>query len=395
MIAPLALRRHLLVSLVTETFPPEINGVAMTLSRLVRALVRRGHTVQVVRPSQPQRAGDVPAEELGCEELLVGGFPIPGYPSLRLGAPAGGRLKQAWRERRPDVVHIATEGPLGWSALRAAESLRLPLSSSFHTNFHDYARHYGCGFLHRPVLGYLRGFHNRTRVTMVPSLDLITDLEAAGYRNLVQLDRGVDIDLFDPAHRDPELRRTWGAEDGAPVCLLTGRVAREKNIPLALAAFAAIRAQDPRARMVVVGDGPLRAPLAAAHPAVLFTGALPNRELARHYASADLFLFPSTSETWGNVLIEAMASGLACVAYDYAAARHHVKDGVNGLAVALGDEAGFTAAALRAAGDPALRASLGVEARRTAVPIAWERVATRFEDLLGRVAEEGLEALPV
>jgi glycosyltransferase involved in cell wall biosynthesis len=147
--------------------------------------------------------------------------------------------------------------------------------------------------------------------------------------------------------------------------------------------------------MVVVGDGPLRSRLAADHPGTVFTGALPNLDLARHYASADLFLFPSTSETWGNVLVEAMASGLACVAYDYAAARHHVRDGINGLLAPVGDERTFTAAALLAGGDAALRRRLGAEARRTAIPIAWERVAGRFEELLLRVAEEGLEELPV
>lgn len=390
MIAPLALRKHLHIALVTETFPPEINGVAMTLQRLVRGLVRRGHQVEVVRPRQAADAASAREPATASAEMLVRGFPIPGYPALRLGAPAGGDLRRRWRQRRPDVVHVATEGPLGWSALQAASALELPVSSSFHTNFHDYSRHYGWPILARPVLAYLRRFHNRTRITMVPSLDLIADLEDAGYRNLVQLDRGVDLDLFDPVHRDPGLRRAWGAGEDDPVAVLSGRVAREKNIPLALRAVAALRERHPGARLVVVGDGPLRAALAGTHPWVHFTGALPNAELARHLASADLFPFPSTSETWGNVLIEAMASGLACAAFDYAAARHHLRDGENGLAVPLGDEDGFIAAVLRLGADTRLRHRFGTAARITTLGIGWERVVSRFEELLARVAEDGL-----
>lgn len=388
MIAPLSIRQRLDVSLVTETFPPEINGVAMTLSRLVSGLDRRGHAVQVVRPRQPGDLGEGTAVSERVSEVLRPGFPIPRYPHLRMGLPSGGALKKLWMQRRPDIVHIATEGPLGRSALASARALGIPVSSSFHTNFHDYSKHYGMGFLHRPVLGYLRRFHNQTACTMVPSLDLIENLEQAGYRNLVQLGRGVDTSLFSPAHRSEELRASWGVSPGDLVIIHVGRVAREKDIPHAIAAFQEIRARQPGTRMVVVGDGPMRSDLAAAHPGVRFTGVLPVHEVARHYASGDLFLFPSTSETWGNVLLEAMASGLACVAYDYAAAHQHVRHGHNGLAVPVGDRQAFNAHALTAAGSLNFISELGRNARQTTLAISWDRVVDRFADLLGRVADD-------
>ncbi|MCS6970907.1 MAG: glycosyltransferase family 1 protein [Planctomycetota bacterium] len=381
------------IALVTETYPPEINGVSMTMARLVQGLVARGHRVQVVRPRQRgeswrrRRAPAAAAAPAGerVDELLRPGLPIPGYRALRLGLPSTRALIHAWRRQRPDVVHIVTEGPLGSSALRAARALAIPVSSSYHTNFHDYARHYRVGAFAGVVESWLRHLHNRTAVTLVPSRDILERLERAGYRNCELWSRGVDVELFDPARRDPQLRAQWGAGPEDCVCLHVGRIAAEKDIPLALAAYAAIRERQARARMVVVGDGPLRAALAAKHPEVLFTGAVPTEQLAAMYASSDLFLFPSQSETFGNVLCEAMASGLPCVAFRYAAAAMHGRDGENLLAVPLGDRQAFIAAAVRLADDPALRARLGSAARQAMLANAWDRVIDRFEDVLRRL----------
>lgn len=375
----------LTIALVTETYPPDINGVSMTMARLVRGLAARGHRVQVVRPRQPGEGWHAPAADGSIEELLRPSMPIPGYRTLRLGLPSAGALIAAWRRRRPDVVHVVTEGPLGDSAVRAARALAIPLTSSYHTRFDDYARHYRIGAFTGMVEGWLRRLHNRTAVTLVPSQDLLERLERAGYRNCALWSRGVDVALFDPARRDEALRAAWGARPEDCVCLHVGRVAAEKDIPLALAAFAAIRRRQPRAQMVVVGDGPLRPALQAAHPEARFTGAVPVEELARIYASADLFLFPSQSETFGNVLCEAMASGLACVAFRYAAAAMHGRDGENLLSAPCGDRHAFVDAAVRLAGDPGLRRRLGAAARQSMLDNAWDRVVARFEDLLTRV----------
>ncbi len=372
------------LALVTETFPPEINGVAMTLGQLAAGLVKRGFEVTVHRPRQGD--SDVPVPDRPYAEVLHPGVPIPGYAMLRLGLPARGALVRAWRAARPDVVHVATEGPLGWSALSAADALGIPLASSFHTNFHSYSKHYGFAFLTRPALAYLRWFHNRTRITLSPTDELNAELTRDGFRGMRLLSRGVNTDLFSPAKRDPALRAAWGAGPDDPVFIHVSRLAAEKNYPLLFRAWEAIRAAQPRARFVVTSDGPLRKKLQRAHPWAVFTGFLEREDLARHYASADVFLYPSLTETFGNVVTESMASGLGVCAFDYAAAARYLREGENGLLAPFGDTERFLAASQRLAADARLRRSLGLVARATAENIPWSRVIDGFARDLAEVA---------
>ncbi|MGJ3243438.1 MAG: glycosyltransferase family 4 protein [Opitutales bacterium] len=333
------------IAQVTETFPPEVNGVAMTNFRLAEGLGRRGHTVTVIRPHQGRRETAIPAGygdgERPFAEWTVPGIPIPGYPGIQAGLPVYFRLRRRFREDRPDLVHIATEGPLGWAALLAARRAGVPVSSVFHTNFQLYARDYHASLLQGPTLAVLRAFHNRCATTFVPNHDLIEELRTGGCERLEFLGRGVDRDRFSPGKRDPALRQTWGVLADDPVLLYVGRAAAEKNIPLALKAFYAARRIHPRARMVVVGDGPVRRKLQRRHPGIHFAGMRYGDDLARHYASADLFLFASTTETFGNVVTEALTSGLVVLTYAYAAGRQYIRDGENGALVPLDDAEAF------------------------------------------------------
>ncbi len=382
-------RYSLHLVLVTETYSPEINGVAMTLGHLVQGLAARGHHVAVCRPRQLSEKKAAAVQIDGpVTQILLPGLPIPGYPLLRFGLPARRRLLQLWREDRPDLVHVATEGPLGHSALLAAEQMRLPVTSSFHTNFHQYARKYRIGWLHRAVAGWLRHVHNRTLRTFAPTPKLCAELAADGYRNLRVLSRGVDTALFSPARRDPALRQKWGAAPDDPVLIHAGRVAAEKNYPLLFRAYAAARAANPRLRFVLVGDGPLRAKYQAAHPECLFTGFVERRELARHYASADLYLHASVTETYGNVAAEALASGLALAGYDYAAAHELVRPGDNGLLAPLGDESAFVRAALQLATDPRLVARLRAAAPAAVRSRSWDAIIAGFEQDLAEAMTE-------
>jgi glycosyltransferase involved in cell wall biosynthesis len=326
-----AARPSLRLAVVTETWPPEVNGVALTLSRLVQGLCERNHPVQLVRPRQTM--GDRGAQDSGFEEKLMRGMPIPRYPQLKLGLPGRKALMASWSLQRPDLVHIATEGPLGWSALKAARQLRIPVTSDFRTNFHSYSQHYGLGWLRRPIAAYLRKFHNQTLCTMVPTRALCAELLSQGFERLQVVARGVDTRLFDPGLHDHTLRAHWGAGPGDLVLLVVGRLAPEKNLDLVLAAFDAMQAVHDGVRLVFVGDGPMRDALERRCPQARFMGSQTQAELARSYASADLLLFPSLTETFGNVTLEALASGLPVLAYACAAAAEWVQTDHNGWTV--------------------------------------------------------------
>ncbi len=302
-----------------------------------------------------------------------------------MGLPCMGRLVKLWKQSRPDVVHIATEGPLGRSALLAARALGLPVCSEFRTNFHAYSAHYGFGFLRGPIIGYLRRFHNATQCTMVPTQALHDDLQREGFRDLLTVARGVDVRRFDAAHRSERLRAQWGAAPDDLVVTCVGRLAPEKNLNTLVSAFEAIRREQPRARLVLVGDGPMRKELQARCPDAVFAGQRLGDDLATHYASADMFLFPSVTETFGNVTTEAMASGLAVVAFDYAAAQRLIRDGENGALVPFGDDAAFVATAVRTAADLANCRVLGARARVGVMALDWDSIAQQVEGVMASV----------
>jgi len=383
------------VAFVTETYPPEVNGVSMTVAQVVDRLRGRGHRLQLVRPRQPaDAAGD--HGDGASSDVLVRGMPIPRYPHLRLGLPAGHFLRSLWTLQRPDVVHIATEGPLGLSALRAALSLKLPVTTDFRTNFHAYSQHYGLGWFRHPIMGYLRRFHNAAAATMVPTEPLRRELEAEGFRNVSVVARGVDARRFDPARRSAALRAQWGVAPDDPVVAFVGRLAPEKNLSLLERAFAGIAAREPRAKLLLVGDGPLHAALRERLPQAVLAGQRRGDDLAAHYASADLFLFPSLTETFGNVTTEAMASGLPVVAFDHAAAAQLIEHGESGLLVPYGDAEAFRTAALELGLSRARRLALGRAARARAQLQDWDEVTGRFEAVLVQalVAQRRADARP-
>jgi len=369
------------ITLVTETYPPEINGVALTVARFANGLRARGHTVSMVRP---RRRGDA----VDAQTTLTAGLALPGYRAVRFGLPAREALCATWASRRPDVIYVATEGPLGLSAVRTANALGLPVVSGFHTNFDRYVEHYGARWLRRPVTAYLRRFHNQTTTTLVATDELRASLHALQFRNVEVLGRGVDCALFTPARRSTALRAAWGAADDDVVVTYVGRVAAEKNIDLAVDAYRSMQAIHGRLRFVVVGDGPAHERLRDAHPDLVFCGFRTGEELGAHYASADIFLFPSDTETFGAVTLEAMASGLGVVAYDYAAAREHITHGENGLLVPYRDSRAFIANAVRLISAPGLLARMRRTARATMRPLDWGRVVERFESVLMRAAAD-------
>lgn len=367
-------------SLVTETYPPEVNGVALTVAGLESGLRALGHAVEVIRPRQFE------AEARG-DELLMPGAALPRYPGLRFGLPAAGRLGAHWQRQRPDAIYVATEGPLGWSAVKAANRLGIPVATGFHTRFDDYAGRYGVGFLKPWVFAWMRRFHNSAQATLVPTLELKGFLQESGFKRPCLLRRAVDTAHFSPQRRSETVRAALGLAPEQLAVIHVGRIAPEKNLGLAVRAFRALQQLRPDARFVFVGDGPARAELSASNPDFLFTGVLRGEALAAQFASADLFVFPSLSETFGNVTLEAMASGVATVAYNYGAAREHLRDGEHGAAPPCGDEEAFIAAVRALGTDDAIRGACAERARAAVAHLSPAGVALSFASLLTDLAE--------
>ena len=367
-------------AIVTETWPPEINGVALTVQGLAHGLQRQGHSVEVIRAQRPDDAGATTPNDF--PGLLLRSAALPRYAGLRIGLPAQARLLRHWSAQRPDSIYIATEGPIGHSALSAARSLGIPACTGFHTRFDDFIGHYGFSWLAPLVFAAMRRFHNRAAATIVPTLELAEFLSARRFANVRVVRRAVDIDLFDPSRHDPVLRREWGAREDSLAVIHVGRIAAEKNLELAIDAFRRIQRNHAGARFIIVGDGPEQARMARANPDFHFAGMRRGHDLARHYASGDLFLFPSLTETFGNVTLEAMASGLPVVAFDYGAAREHIPDADCGVRVTFADAAAFVDQAVTLADDPVRLARMKVAARAAVASLCPNSAASNFADLL-------------
>jgi glycosyltransferase involved in cell wall biosynthesis len=374
-----ATRPSLRIAVVTETWPPEVNGVAMTLAKLVQGLSHRNHDVQLIRPRQTK--SESPLNDASLEEVLMRGMPIPRYPELKLGLPSKKTLVKTWTLRRPDVVHIATEGPLGWSALQAAKVLKLPVTSDFRTNFQSYSKHYGVGWLRKPIVAYLRKFHNATACTMVPTRELMRTLSENGFANLKVVSRGVDTKLFNISKRDTSLRSSWGATDNTKVLISVGRMAPEKNLDQVLKTYEALKVTGQAFKLVMVGDGPLKEQFQNRYPEIIFPGMLSQSNLAAYYASSDLFIFPSQTETFGNVTLEALASGIPVLAFDCAAARDWVQTGINGWLVAENNPEGFAAQAVNVFSSKDLLGQITLSTRQQVVHLDWDQIAEQVESV--------------
>lgn len=374
------------ICLVSETWSPDINGVAHTLVQLSRELQERGVAMQLVRPRPA--SGKARGRPPGMQaELQVRGMGIPGYRTVRIGMPASRRIRRLWQEQRPDVVYLATQGPLGWSARRVARGLGIPLVAGWHTNFDHYCSDYGLPWLAPALMRGLRHFHNGCQITLVPTRQQADELGNQGFQRLEVMGRGIDQERFSPDLRCAQLRRRWGADAHTPVALHVGRLAPEKNLTLLRETLHAMRSARPDMVQVIVGDGPARRSLEKALPEVHFTGFISPEELARHYASADLFLFPSLSETWGNVVPEAMASGLAVVSYHHAAAAELIESGSHGITVPAGNAAAFQEAAVALCQHPARWAQLGRAARLRSQACRWPAIADTFLSTLEQARE--------
>lgn len=358
--------------LITDTFPPLINGVSRTLQILAKGLAKAGHSVEVITTVE----GGCSHERVAITK--VPSMPLPGYPGLRLGYASRRFFEKRMRAMQPDGVYVAVESMMGVNAVSAARRLGLRVVTGFHTNFHSYSKDYGLPMLKGLAARYLGWFHNRAARTLTPSMTTADELREMGITRVGVVGRGVDAELFHPSKRDRELRASIGATDDTPIALYAGRIAAEKNLDLAISSFLSIRRANPAARCVFAGGGPRVPELRAKYPEFHFAGACDDDLLARWYASADIFVFPSLTETYGNVIAEAMASGLVTVAFNYAAGQKLIRHHETGFLATFGDQETFLTR-VRSALDHWRDHDMRAAARRVVEPLAWSDIVQQFE----------------
>jgi phosphatidylinositol alpha 1,6-mannosyltransferase len=360
------------IAIVTESFLPDLNGVAHSVTRVAEHLVARGHQPVVVAPvpASGTRAvtGPVP-----YPVVRIPSVPLPGYPQVRLGLPSR-RLAAALREHRAEVVHLASPFMLGARGMTVAKSLGLPAVAVYQTDIPAYARVYGVGMTETAAWSWLRRIHNAAARTLAPSTAAAAVLHARGIERIWLWRRGVDCVRFDPAHRSPALRRAL-APNGETLIGYVGRLAPEKRVDL-LAGAAAI----PGARVVIVGDGPAGPALRKAMPAAVFLGARRGAQLARIFASLDIFVHTGPHETFGQTIQEALASGLPVVAPAAGGPVDLVEPGRTGYLVPPEDGPATVAAIRDLVDSPQRRAAFGLAARAGVAGRSWSVIG---DELIG------------
>ena len=371
------------VTLVTETYFPQVNGVSRTLGQLVRHLKESGDSVQLI---QPDYGNPAPSDDT----VLVRSITMPFYKELHLPLPPFGRVRRAIEAFQPDVIHVATEATLGLATLWFAQALNVPVVSSFHTHFDHYSDHYGVGWTKGAIWRYLRWFHNRTRETYVPSRATIAELEKRGFERLELWPRGVDSHLFRPDRPGrAEVRRSLGFGPENVVIGYVSRIAVEKNVGYLVEALERVRADRDHARFLFVGDGPARAEIERRMgPHARFVGYRTGDDLADHYAAADLFAFTSLTETFGNVVLEAMSSGLPVVALRAGGVGDTVRTGLNGIAIDPSESPEHLAEAIKTLVDDVdLRRKISESARVYALGQSWDAIMGSLRQRYQRVIE--------
>jgi phosphatidylinositol alpha 1,6-mannosyltransferase len=359
------------VALVTESFLPDVNGVANSVVRTAEHLLRRGHDPLVIAPQPPPSVREVPVT-VPYPVVRMPSLPMPGYPQIRLGLPTP-TLTAALRAHGADVVHLASPFVLGAWGMAAARTLKLPTVAVYQTDVAAYARAYKVGMTEGAAWRWIRTVHNLASRTLVPSTESAAALTTHGVERVHLWRRGVDDELFHPARRSAGLRRAL-APDGEILVGFVGRLAVEKQVDL-LADVSHL----PGVRLVIVGDGPAAPQLRKALPAATFLGVRRGAQLARLYASFDIFAHTGPYETFGQAIQEAMASGLPVVAPQAGGPIDLVAHGRTGYLVPPFRSEGFTSAVRDLAADPARRAAFGFAARQAIEGRSWYAVG---EELL-------------
>lgn len=372
----------------TESLLPHVDGVSRTLAQLFGFLERAGVDFRVYSPF-------VPGPEVSWSERVrpVRFVRFPLYPDYRVSIPFAPAV---WREVRawgPDLVHVVSPTPMASRAQKWARGHGIPVVSSFHTHFVSYFRYYGAPWAEGFGWRMLRRFYDRCERVYVPTDAIIRELAEHGIGNTELWSRGIDLARFSPEHRSAELRARAGADEGTPILLMVSRLVKEKDMADLVRMDRILRQRGNKYRLVLVGDGPMRGELQAALPDAYFAGHQGGEELARWYASGDVFVFPSTTETFGNVVVEAQASGLPAVVVDRGGPPELVRPGETGWIARANDPADLAARCEPLLRDPAERARMGHQARQAAAERDWAAINGRLIQSYGEIVQRNRPAV--
>ncbi len=360
------------IALFTETFLPKIDGIVTRLCHTVRHLTEQGNSVLVVAPK------GAPHHYEQARVYGIPGVPLPLYPELKLAAPgpAIGRLMQRFR---PDVIHIVNPAVLGLGGLYFSQRYRIPLVASYHTHLPKYLQHYGLGFLEGTLWDLLKLGHNQAQLNLCTSTAMVQELSEHGIERVRLWQRGVDTELFHPSTRSDEMRdRLSGGQPERPLLLYVGRLSAEKEI----GRIRVVLDRIPTACLAIVGDGPERQELERHFKGydVVFTGYLKGRDLSSAFASSDVFVFPSRTETLGLVLLEAMAAGCPVVAPRSGGIVDIVDSGQNGFLFAPGSDEDFVQAVQQLIDQKDRTEALQAHARAEAERWNWAAATRQLEN---------------
>ena len=375
------------IALFTETFLPKVDGIVTRLTKTVQHLVAAGDEVQIFCPE------GAPSTYCGAQVVGVPAMPLPLYPELKLALPRPA-VAEALERFSPDLVHVVNPAVLGLGGIWLAKTKGYPLVASYHTHLPKYLEHYGMGMLEPLLWELLKAAHNQAVLNLCTSTAMVQELSDKGIQHTALWQRGVDTELFRPQLRSPAMRERLlnGCSDTGQLLLYIGRLSAEKQIERIRPVLDAM----PDARLALVGDGPYRQQLESlfAGSATHFVGYLAGEELASAYASGDAFLFPSSTETLGLVLLEAMAAGCPCVAANRGGIPDIVSDGVNGCLYepdgADGGAGSLTAATQRLLADREQHSQLRLAARAEAERWGWagatEQLRSYYRQVLSPAA---------
>lgn len=368
------------VSIVSETYWPELNGLSMTLQQLINGLIEKEHHLQLICPSNKQRFFNI--SDRYFQYTPVVGIPVPGYKGKRIGFSTGRYLGNCWNKNQPDIIFVASEGLLGRLAVSQAKKMGIPVVSAFNYNISSYSNYFQVAYLKKIIKNYQVRTHHKSQTTLVSTDSQKEFVKHLGMDNVQKLARGVDTTLFTPDKRDQVLRASWGVDEESKVLLFVGRMSLKKNLNLAIRTYYTLSKLDANIKFVFVGDGPDKEVLQRQHPQFIFAGIRIGEELAKYFASCDIFLLPSMNEHYGNVVLEAMASGLGVVAFNHAAAKEHIQHKVNGIVAPFNFPNDFRLLAMEFLENEMLLQKTKIKAREYAETQQWQDIVNQFENIL-------------